>query len=387
MRLCRRDILRLFVPSTDACFVTLPVRMEPFVDGHRVLGVYLRKSVPIVVGETQLTFESLDEEVELPLSRKMSFGGLLGHSEAMRSTFAVLEAAAKSDATVLILGESGTGKELAARAVHERSGRSEGPLVVFDCSTAAATLVESQLFGHSKGAFTGATESREGVFEAANGGTLVLDEIGELPLNLQSKLLRALESREVVRLGETKSRNVDVRFIASTNRNLQEEVKAGRFREDLFFRLSVVTARLPPLRDRKEEIPRLCSHFLTAIAGDRAPEIPSQTMELVLSHDWPGNCRELRNFVERFLALPGLPAGSLLGSPSEDDKRTGAPDVQKDEPFHAAKERFTDRFEYAYFERLLKNHGENISEAARVAGLSRQTCYRMIRKHGLKNDD
>jgi DNA-binding NtrC family response regulator len=215
----------------------------------------------------------------------------------------------------------------------------------------------------------------------------VLDEIGELPLELQPKLLRALESRTITRLGETKSRSVDVRFVASTHRNLEEEVAAGRFREDLYFRLSVITVRMPPLRERKEEIPRLVRHFLTAMAGDRAPEVPAQTMELLLAHDWPGNCRELRNFVERFLALPELPPDALLGRAPGSMAPPGAPDVDASLPFHEAKERFTDRFERAYFERLLGAHGKNLSEAARVAGLSRQTCYRLIRKHGLKSDD
>ncbi len=355
-----------------------------FVDGRRATGVYLDRTARIRVGETTIVFESLDEDVEVPLARRTNFGKLLGHSPAMRAAFATLHKAAKSDVTVLIQGESGTGKELAARGLHDEGPRKNGPYVVFDAGTAAPTLLESQLFGHEKGAFTGATTAREGVFEAADGGTLVLDEIGELPLDLQPKLLRALETRTVVRLGSTRSRQVDVRLVASTNRNLRAEVEAGRFRQDLYFRLSVITVRLPPLRDRREELPRLIRHFLANLGRSDAPELPLATMRLLESHDWPGNVREVRNFVERYLALPGASPEQLL--PRADVGMEGpaldasALEVQ----FHDAKQHFTDRFERAYLSRLLEKHGDNMSEAARVSGLSRQTCYRLLRKHGLR---
>jgi DNA-binding NtrC family response regulator len=357
-----------------------------FVDGYRALGVHLKERSEIRVGETVLSFESLDGEVELPLSRRTNFGKLLGHSPAMRAAFATLHKAAKSHATVLILGESGTGKELAARGLHEESARREGPYVVFDCGTAAPTLVESQLFGHDKGAFTGAVSERQGVFEAADGGTLVLDEIGELPMELQPKLLRALESRTVTRLGSTRSREVDVRFVASTNKNLHEEVNAGRFREDLYFRLSVITVRLPPLRDRKEELPRLIRHFLGDLGQGEPAAVPEATMRLITSHDWPGNVREVRNFVERFLALPGAAPEELIpraGLPASLAPSVGLGDLDID--FHDAKQRFTDRFERAYLEHLLERNGDNLSKAARVSGLSRQSCYRLLQKHGLRH--
>ena len=357
-----------------------------FVDGYRALAVHLKRSSEIRIGETVLRFQSLDDEVELPLSRRTNFGKLLGHSPAMRAAFATLHKAAKSEATVLVMGESGTGKELAARGLHDESSRYEGPYIVFDCGTAAPTLLESQLFGHEKGAYTGATSAREGVFEAADGGTLVLDEIGELPLSLQPKLLRALESRTVTRLGATDSRSVDVRFVASTNRNLRQEVEAGRFREDLFFRLSVITVRLPPLRDRKEELPRLIRHFLSALGRADTPEVPEATMRLLGSHDWPGNVREVRNFVERFLALPGAAPDELLPRATVDSGPAGGVDLGDTEVgFHDAKQRFTDQFERVYLERLLSRHGDNLSEAARVSGLSRQSCYRLLRKHGLRS--
>jgi DNA-binding NtrC family response regulator len=241
------------------------------------------------------------------------------------------------------------------------------------------------LFGHDKGAFTGAVSERQGVFEAADGGTLVLDEIGELPMELQPKLLRALESRTVTRLGSTRSREVDVRFVASTNKNLHEEVNAGRFREDLYFRLSVITVRLPPLRDRKEELPRLIRHFLGDLGQGEPAAVPEATMRLITSHDWPGNVREVRNFVERFLALPGAAPEELIpraGLPASLAPSVGLGDLDID--FHDAKQRFTDRFERAYLEHLLERNGDNLSKAARVSGLSRQSCYRLLQKHGLR---
>lgn len=360
-----------------------------FVDGHRTGQVYLSQNARIKVGETLLRFAVLREDVSIPLSRSTNFGQLLGHSAAMRAAFAVLEGAAKADATVLITGESGTGKELAAQALHERSGRRDGPFIVLDCGAASQSLIESQLFGHARGAFTGALESRAGVFEAANSGTLVLDEIGELSLELQPKLLRAVESRTIQRLGETKPRSVDVRFIAATNRNLEEEVRAGRFRQDLLYRLSVIAVRLPSLRERKEELPRLVRHFLSTMttAGGSPPELSPQVMQLLLSHDWPGNVRELRNFAERFLALPGADPAMLLPTASAeeaaDPDRPFLASVTK-LPFHEAKRRWTDHFEKAYLMELFESQKGNISAVARAAGLSRQSCYRLMLKHGLR---
>ncbi|WP_437566236.1 sigma 54-interacting transcriptional regulator [Sorangium sp. So ce542] len=365
-----------------------------FVDGRRTGEVWLGQAAEIRAGETRLSFAVEEGTREIPLSRATDFGELLGHSPAMRAAFAILDGAARTDATVLILGESGTGKELAARAVHERSPRRDGPFVIFDCGAASPTLLEAQLFGHARGAFTGATGAREGIFEAAHGGTLVLDEIGELPLELQPKLLRALEARTVCRLGESKPRTVDVRYIACTHRLLDAEVRAGRFRQDLFFRLSVVVARLPPLRERPEEIPRLVRHFLGRLAPGAVIDLPEAVLDLLVGHAWPGNVRELRNVVERFLALPGVPAAALLGIPGAapggaEHAGLSTPVgevVRVGEPFHEAKRVWTERFEQAYLEALLARAQGNVSEAARLAGLSRQTCYRLMQKHGLRVD-
>jgi DNA-binding NtrC family response regulator len=352
-----------------------------FVLGLRCRDVFLGDGAEIRAGRTRLSVSLAGDEVTIPLSRRTNFGALLGHSPAMRAAFAVLERAAKTELTVLVQGESGTGKELAARALHEASPRREGPYVVFDCGAAAPTLLESQLFGHARGAFTGATEDRAGVFEEADPGTLVLDEIGELPLELQPKLLRALEQRTVTRVGEGKPRTIDARFIASTNRNLQEEVRLGRFREDLYFRLCVLTVRIPPLRERPEEIPRLVAAMLSSLGADA--EISPSAMEALMSHRWPGNVRELRNVVERMVALGDLDASTWL---PEAQDREAAASARWDLPFRDAKQRWVDAFERAYFARLLERHGDNVSEAARVAGLSRQTCYRLMKKHGVGTD-
>jgi DNA-binding NtrC family response regulator len=348
--------------------------------GMRVIDAYLVPGVEIALGQTRLVFRSEQQgEKRLKLSKRTNFGALLGHSVAMRAAFAVLEPAAKTSVTVLLTGESGTGKELAARGLHEEGPRADGPFVVFDCGAAAPTLVESQLFGHVKGAYTGATDTRAGVFEAADGGTLVLDEIGELPIDLQPKLLRALETRSVQRLGETAPRSVDVRFVACTNRNLEKEVTEGRFRQDLFFRLSVITVRLPSLRERREEIPRLARHFLSKLAKDAAPEVPKHVLDVLMAYDWPGNVRELRNFAERFIALPDAAPETLLqkGKPrvSEHDLSAG---------FHDAKQACLERFEREYLAMLFETYGDNIAQAARVAGLSRQSCYRLMHKYGFR---
>jgi two-component system, NtrC family, response regulator GlrR len=355
-----------------------------FVGGLRTRDVYLAGGVEIRAGETAMRFDVEEDEIEVPLSRRTNFGELLGHSAAMRAVFAILERAAKTDSTVLVQGESGTGKELAARAIHDSSARKDGAFVVFDCGAASASLIESQLFGHVRGAFTGATDARAGVFEEADGGTLVLDEIGELPLELQPKLLRALEQKSVTRLGESKPHAVDVRFVACTNRNLAEEARAGRFRQDLFFRLSVLSVRMPALRERREEIPRLVNAFLAKLGPER--DVDPRTMALLASHEWPGNVRELRNVVERMIALPDMPAEDWIRGSSKERAMSAIASASIDMPFHEAKQRCIDDFERAYLQALLAAHGDNLSEAARVSGLSRQSCYRLMHKHGLADE-
>jgi transcriptional regulator with GAF, ATPase, and Fis domain len=357
-----------------------------FVDGYRVQGIYLPGSAQIDVGESRLRFTTSAEEIEIPLSERARFGGLLGHSNAMRQAFAVLERVAGSDSTVLLEGESGTGKEVAAQALHEASPRRGEPFVAVDCGALPAGLVESELFGHAKGAFTGAATARAGLFEEADGGTLFLDEIGELPLDLQPKLLRALETRMVRRVGETRPVPVNVRLVAATNRNLREEAEAGRFRQDLYFRLSVICVRLPPLRERREEIPRLVAHFMSELKRDPTERLPDSVLSMLQSHGWPGNVRELRNVVERLALLPGMSPDFYLGqgaTAAPSDAPVGEPLL--DLPFHEGKRVWTERFEREYLARMLARCGGNISEVARVTGLSRQSCHRLLSRYGLQS--
>src|SRR5687768_3213314 len=238
---------------------------------------------------------------------------MVGRSRVMREIFGLVERIAPTDATVLIEGETGTGKDMIARTLHQLSPRHQAPFIVVDCGAVAGTLIESELFGHEKGAFTGAVTARQGAFELASGGTVFLDELGELSLDLQPKLLRVLEQRELRRVGGSKTIKVDLRVVAATRKDLRSEVEKGKFREDLFFRLNVVPITTPALRDRREDIPRLIDHFLTAMTppGEPTPVLSEGTRAALYAHDWPGNVRELRNVIERALALRGDP-GALV---------------------------------------------------------------------------
>jgi len=355
------------------------------VDGVPVVEAFLRPASMIQVGKTTLRCTAQDEEVGLPLSRRDHFGRLIGKSPMMRHVFAVLERVAPTEATVLIEGETGTGKELAAEGLHAKSRRTEGPFLAVDCGAIAANLIESELFGHVKGSFTGAAGDRVGAFEEANGGTVFLDEIGELPLELQPKLLRVLESKEVRRVGSNKAQKINARVIAATNRDLRAEVNRGTFREDLYFRLAVVRVTLPPLRARRDDIPLLVKHLFRALA----PTLPlpsEQVMESLTSRSWPGNVRELRNAVERAIAL-AHPAGpvSLLedkGAPGQ-ISRVLAPLL--DMPRKEASEKWQEIFERAYLGRLLNKQG-SVSAAAREIGLSRRQLQRLMKRFGLRDE-
>jgi DNA-binding NtrC family response regulator len=354
------------------------------VDGYRVEGIYLPRSAQIDAGQTRLRFTTLKEELEIPLSKRTRFGDLLGHSDAMRQVFAILERVSDSDCTVLLEGESGTGKELAARALHEASSRRGELFVAVDCGALPPSLIESELFGHVKGAFTGAAGDRPGLFEEADGGTLFLDEIGELPLDLQPKLLRVLESRCVRRLGDARAREVNVRLVAATNRNLTREVAEKRFREDLYFRLGVIRVRLPTLRERREEIPRLVAHFMSSLGQDPSQGIPDSMMAMLQEYPWPGNVRELRNVVERLVLLPGMQPDFYLdgAAAARDPDGNGLP-IDLAHGFHEGKRLWTERFEREYLARQLRNCKGNVSELARVSGLSRQSCHRLLGRYGL----
>jgi DNA-binding NtrC family response regulator len=356
-------------------------RNGTFVGGTRVLDAFLPSPGVITAGATELSFRVTDDVVELPASSADRFGPLLGASLPMRELFAQLERLAQGEATVLVTGETGTGKELVAEALHENSPRASGPLVVVDCGALAPTLVESELFGHEKGAFTGANEARAGVFERAKGGTVFLDEIGELALELQPRLLRVLERREVQRLGGKAPVKVDVRIVAATHRELEAEVNKGKFRADLFYRLSVLRVQMPALRERLEDVPLLVEHFLTSLKLPGAAAVDKATLDRLSAHAWPGNVRELRNAVERlaygaapFNAKPTVAVASTDG---------GGAGVDLEVPFLLQKEQLVGAFERRYAEALLKYSGDNLAKGARKAGLTRMAVVKMMTRLNL----
>jgi two-component system, NtrC family, response regulator GlrR len=339
--------------------------------------------VDLELGATVVHLSFEPDPAPLPLSPATRFGALLGTSAAMREIYGTLEAAAATTAPILITGESGTGKELAARAVHAASRRSDQPFEVVDCGGLPPTLIESELFGHTKGAFTGAIDDREGAFERANGGTLFLDELGELPIELQPKLLRALGEKEVRRIGAREVQKIDVRIVAATNRDLRREVNAGRFRSDLFYRLAVIHVRMPPLRDRLEDLPILASGLLNAIAQERGVDVSGVQLDARLwQHTWPGNVRELRNVLEQLVILKTPP--KLEPSAERGSIWAMALSGLEALPLHAAKNEVLSRFEKAYVEHFLERTGGNAAEAARLSGVSRATLFRMIRRYGLR---
>jgi two-component system response regulator GlrR len=368
-------------------------------NGTRVDDVHVREAFPrwrarIAIGESALVLTEMDR-VSLDLHPDATFDRLVGSSVPMRRVFALLDRCSASDATVLLEGETGTGKDAVTEAIHRKSDRRDGPFIVVDCGAIPAELLESELFGHEKGAFTGAVAPRDGAFAAASGGTLFLDEIGEMPLGLQSKLLHALEHREVKRVGANKYTPVDVRVVAATNRNLREEVNQRRFRSDLYYRLAVLQVKLPPLRERLDDVPALAAHFLDLLEQrSRRPvdtsflRTPEFSAEL-LSHHWPGNLRELRNYVERCYALreavrlepEGAPGDAPEAAPKAPD---GLPLVDPTLPLREAREQWSQELERRYLELLLARHGGNVREAARAAGVDRAYLYRLLWKYDLK---
>jgi two-component system, NtrC family, response regulator GlrR len=355
------------------------------VDGVPVKEAALRSGSLLQLGRVALRFELSGEKNRIAVSEQKSFGSLVGTSIAARSSFALMERAAASDVTVLLEGETGTGKSQAAESIHSMSARKAHPFRVVDCGAIPANLLESELFGHEKGAFTGATTRRVGVFEEARGGTVFLDEIGELPTELQPKLLRVLEAREIRRLGTNAYVPVDVRLIAATNRDLRAEVNAGRFRPDLYFRLAVVKITVPPLRQRPEDIPVIAEKMLGALGVD--PRVRESLKDPIFLAQlqraaWPGNMRELRNHLERCVVMqetlePGLESeGTPSESPVAVDPRV---------PYPEARRRALEAFEHAYVKALLELHKGKVALAAESADIDRVHLYRLIKRHHVKD--
>jgi transcriptional regulator with PAS, ATPase and Fis domain len=354
-------------------------RNGTFVDGVPVIEAPLRDGAQLSIGRTRLRFDVGARDVAIPMSSRDRFGRLRGASLPMRAAYHRLEAAAAGVSTVLLQGESGTGKDLAAESLHLEGARRDGPFVVVDCGAIPANLLEAELFGYEAGAFTGATAARAGAFEAAAGGTLFLDEIGELALDLQPKLLRAIDRREVQRIGSTQRRAVDVRVIAATHRDLQAEVNARRFRSDLYYRLAVLVVRMPPLRDRTADIPVLVEAILDGLGDTTSPTARSlksgELLPELLRHRWPGNVRELRNYVEACLARQER---------ALDGGTTDEPVIDIAQPLRAVRDRWVRHVERRYLEALLVAHGNNVSAAARAAGLDRVHFHRLLVRAGLR---
>jgi DNA-binding NtrC family response regulator len=339
------------------------------------------------------TLREENRSLRSKLAGASGFGGMLGKSEGMRRVFSTIEKVAETDVTVLVLGESGTGKELVAQEIHRRSAHRTGEFVAMNCAAMPAELIESELFGHEKGAFTGAASRRKGKFEAADGGTIFLDEIGDMSLNTQAKVLRVLENRRIERLGGDASIPVDVRVVSATHKNLEAEIAEGRFRQDLYYRLRVVTIELPPLRARREDIPILANDMLTryaALYGLRCREIDPDALRYLVQYDWPGNVRELRNAIERALVLANgerltvedLPP-EILRAPARADEAPADGDSLA-VPFLKDFKEARREFERIYIERRLVETGGNVTRAAELLDMHRQSLQHKLRELGIK---
>ena len=341
-----------------------------FVGGAQIREVVLVPgAVAMLGGSTRLFVEA-----DVPVKARIRFGSAISASPSMASVFEMVGKLAASDVTILLTGETGSGKDVLARAVHEESPRSDGPMVVFDCGAVTASLIESELFGHEKGAFTGAVAERAGAFERAHGGTLFLDEIGEMPLDLQPRLLRALEQRQVRRVGGARELDVDVRVIAATNRDLAAEVAAGRFRQDLFYRVTAAVVEVPPLRARPEDLPILVEHILEG----RATVTPA-AMAALAAYDWPGNVRELRNVITTAVAMLD---GDVL------DVRhlmfpSGTPRKERELDELPLAGRSLEAIERAAIKQTLEREGGNKTRAAKALGIAPSTLYEKLKKYGL----
>jgi DNA-binding NtrC family response regulator len=359
-----------------------------FIQGSRFKEINIGFGAEVKLGRTVIKFLPDEEVVEPEPSAEESFGHLIGSDTKMRQMFKLLQDVAATDATVLIEGETGTGKELIAEEIHNHSLRRNGPFVVFDCGAVPRELIESALFGHVKGSFTGAITDRRGAFAEAHGGTIFLDEIGEMALELQPSLLRALDKRAVRKVGANVYEKIDVRVVAATNRDLRSEVAKKAFREDLYYRLAVIRVSVPPLRERGSDIPLLVDHFVQQFSSERTLQVTADDMARVQRHSWPGNVRELRNTIERACLLS---RGETLNVDDALTEETApALGIRTDLPFKEAKGQLVEMFEREYIEDLMRRHKMNLSAAAREAQIDRKHLRELIRKYGLdprKKDD
>jgi DNA-binding NtrC family response regulator len=400
------DEVRKIAPDTPVILVTAFGNIDSAVEAIK-RGAYDYISKPYTLDSLQVVLDRAlrhrrlaaeNRRLKREIREKYALQNVIGRSEGMLQVYKTAARVALTDATVLVVGESGTGKELVARAIHSASGRSTGPFIAVDCGAIAEGVLESELFGHARGSFTGATGARRGLFEEAAGGTLFLDEIGDIGSRIQGQLLRVLQEGEIRRVGESASVRIDTRVVTATNKDLAELVKQGKFREDLFYRLNVVTIRIPPLRERREDIPLLAEHFAARHAGERGATVTTEAREALLLWDWPGNVRELDNAVARALALN--PGGTILPEdlpepvreqylakrgikphPPPSTPPAGSPPAAAAllDPLladHPTLEELTRR----YAERVLREQGGNKTRAAEALGIDRKTLSRLLRE-------
>ncbi|HEY8079773.1 MAG TPA: sigma 54-interacting transcriptional regulator [Labilithrix sp.] len=387
-KLVSRRHLEVLSEARGVRIVDRGSRNGTFFHGARVGDLLVTEDADLRVGGTHVLVRLARDPVKLPFSPRTKFGSAIAHSESMRHVFRVLELAAAKDVTVLLEGESGTGKEVLATALHEESARRDGPFVVVDCGAIAPNLVESELFGHERGAFTGAVANHVGAFERAHGGTIFLDEIGELPLDAQPKLLRALESRTVRRVGGRDTIAFDARVVAATNRRLKEAVRMKEFRQDLFYRLAVVHVVVPRLSDRREDIPLLAERFLRIAAGDDSAKIDPELARLLSAYSWPGNVRELRNVIDRFATFQKADPALLFDRSSVLPGGSGFDfDAVAHLPYAEAKRRLLDAYHRAVIPRVVEEAGGSVPKAAENLGMSRTNLYRVLQELGGKIDD
>ncbi|MBI4609268.1 MAG: sigma-54-dependent Fis family transcriptional regulator [Candidatus Rokubacteria bacterium] len=350
----------------------------------------LKVAVDRALAQRRLALENL--RLREQLQGTYGFENIVGRSQAMTQVFELVRKAARSEANILVQGESGTGKELIARAIHANSPRAAEAFVPVDCASLPEPLLESELFGHEKGAFTGAVKTKPGLIEVAHRGTLLLDEIAELPVGLQVKLLRALQERQIRRVGGTRQIDVDARVVSATNRHLREEVVKGQFREELYYRVNVVAIALPPLRERTGDVPLLAHAFLKRYCQGRERPLRGfdpEALQALEAYAWPGNVRELQNVIERACALADGDAVTVRDLPehvrsAQPVSRATTPAPATNLPLKEAKSRWMNELEAAYLAELLKRHDGNVSQAARAAGIDRKTFHRLINKHGLR---
>lgn len=382
-------------PETAVLLITAFSTAEQAVEAMK-LGAYDYIPKPFKVEEVKVLVKNALEKRNLQTENRRlrekiegggGFCGLIGKSKLMREVCSLIEKVAASTANVLILGESGTGKELAARAIHNKSQRKEKTFVAVNCGAIPDTLMESELFGHKKGAFTGAISERPGLFEQADSGTIFLDEIGEVPLQLQAKLLRVLQERELRRIGSNEDKKIDVRVIAASNKNLEEQVKEGSFREDLFYRLNVVEVRMPSLRERQEDIPLLVEHFYSRFTGKRYSKdsITAEALQLLMSYRYPGNVRELENIVERSLVI----GGSVITKEGLPPLLINVhiPDGQHTLPENGISlEEYLDNIERLFLLQALERSGGVKKKAAEILGLTFRSFRYRLAKFGMDED-